>query len=200
MYKFMNWKRKLLHPGADGGAPTDPPADPKPPEGDTPPADGDAGDNDPPADPKAEAQKMADAIVAKKMKGMPSKEDLAAFKEWKESQKTPEQKESEEVQRLRQEAQEAAAKVMAYERKDSVIGSGVSPTYADFVAFEVGKLVTDDTDFAAALAGYVKANPQFKGQPAPQRTQLPHGGSVDQMDEVEKAFYAINPDLKATGG
>ena len=37
---------------------------------------------------EAKAQKIADAMVAKKMKGMPTKEELKAFKDWQESQKT----------------------------------------------------------------------------------------------------------------
>ena len=44
---------------------------------------------------KAEAQKIADAMLAKKMKGMPTKEELKEFKDWQESQKTAEQKQAE---------------------------------------------------------------------------------------------------------
>lgn len=195
MYKLRNWR--MYHPTSDAGGATDAPApNSTVADVDAPPADM---QSDPPnaADNvNATAEKMANAIVAKKLKGMPSKEELTAFRAWQESQKTPEQKESEEITRLRNEAAENAAKVQAYERKDAVLVAGVSPAYAEYVAFEAGKLVTDGTDFKTALGSFIKANPQFKGQPTPQNTQLPLGGSARQMDGVEKAFLKLNPDLK----
>ena len=39
-------------------------------------------------DVKSEAQKIADAMVAKKLKNMPSKEELAEYRKWKDEQKT----------------------------------------------------------------------------------------------------------------
>lgn len=148
---------------------------------------------------QAEAQKMADAIVAKKLKsmGMPSKEDAAAFKEWLEKQKTPEQKESEELARLKREAEEYKAKATAYENEKAVIGAGVPAEFAEFVAYKVGQKVTEDTDFDTALKAFVKDNPQYKGQTAPRKTGLSlGGGSGEQLDDVEKAFFSRNPDLK----
>lgn len=160
----------------------DPPADP-------PPADPPA---EPSVDPQAEAQKIADAIVAKKLKGMPSKEELKAFREWQEQQKSPEQKENEELAKVKREAEEYKAKAQAYEHERAVIKAGVAPEYAEFIAFAVGKQLDDDTDFDVALTAYLKENPQYKGPPAPAKTGLPHGkGSTETTlaDEIRGQMY-----------
>lgn len=157
-----------------------------------------AGAQQQPAD-DAEVQRRADAIVAKKLKGMPSKEEVKAFREWQESQKTPEQKESEALRTAQGEAAQLKTQLEQFQRRDSVIDAGVPAQYAKFVAFEAGQMVTDEVDFEAALAGYLKRNPQYKGEAGrpPVTTQLPQGGNAGgQMSDVERAFYSRNPNLK----
>lgn len=175
----------------------EPPADPAPqktdPPSDPPPAN-------PPADPspdlQAEAQKIADAMVAKKLKGMPTKEELKAFRDWQEQQKTPEQKENEELARVKREAEEYKSKAQTYERERAVIKSGVAPEFAEYVAFAAGKRVDDNIDFDTALAAYLKENSQYKGEAPPVRTGLPQGPGAKALDGVEAAFYERNPELK----
>lgn len=165
--------------------PADPPAD-SPPASDPPPAE-------PDKDLQAEAQKIADAIVAKKLKGMPSKEDLKAFREWQEQQKTPEQKEeSEELAKAKREAEKYKAQAQAYERERAAVKAGVSPEYAEFVAFAAGRQVDDDTDFDTALAAYLKENPQYKGSAAPTKTGMSQGKSGTEAslaDEIRGQMY-----------
>lgn len=48
-------------------------------------------------------------------------------------------------------------------RVQSVLGKKVNPQYAEFVAYEAGKLVSDTVDFDKALDGYLVKNPAYKG-------------------------------------
>lgn len=182
MYMYKNPKNLFLRAPEDGGATgTDPAA--------TPPG---APAGDPAADVAAQAQKMADAIVAKKLQGMPTKEELAAFKAWQAQQKPPEDpaaKAQAEVAKLQE-------KVAAYERKEQVASAGVNPAYAEFVAFEAGKGVTDGVDFSAALKTYLEKNPQYKAAAKPAAWGMPQGGVPVSQDGVEAAFAKLNPGLK----
>ncbi len=101
-----------------------------------------------------EAQKMADAIVAKKLKGMPSKEEIKAFNEWKESQKTEEQKKADaEAENTRKEKELSDTK-----KELAVYKAGVSADEADFVVFKVSKM---DGDFEENLENFLKDNPKY---------------------------------------
>ena len=104
---------------------------------------------------KAEAQKMADAIVAKKLKGMPSKEELAKYKEWQESQKTAEQKKAEQEERYRQiEAENTSLK-----REREILNKGVKSKDVDYVLFKVNKM--EGEDFAENLDKFLSENPEY---------------------------------------
>ena len=105
-------------------------------------------------DVKAEAQKIADAMVAKKMKGMPSKEELKAFKDWQESQKTAEQK------RVEKEAeyQKTLNELNTLKQTNAVLSAGVNKDDADYVLFKVSKM---EGEFDENLAKFLKDNPKY---------------------------------------
>ncbi len=103
----------------------------------------------------SEAQKRADAQVAKKLKGMPSKEELAKFKEWQESQKTEAERQADEQKRYA--AIEAENKNLKQEK--TVIGKGVKPADAEYVLFKVNKM--DGDDFDENLEKFLSENPKF---------------------------------------
>ena len=189
MYMYKNLKNLFLRAPEDGGAAA--PAGSAP---STTPAATPAGApaSEPTADVAAQAQQIADAIVAKKLKGMPTKEELAAFKAWQAQQKPPEDpaaKAQAEVAKLQE-------KVAAYERKEQVASAGVNPAYAEFVAFEAGKGVTDGVDFSTALKAYLEKNPQYKVASKPAAWGMPQGGAAGAPDGVEAAFAKLNPGLK----
>lgn len=117
---------------------------------------------------KEDAVKMANGMLARKLKGMPSKDELAEFKAWKASRMTETEKQAEQDQAKIQQAQEQEklmAELESYRRKDQALSSGVQAKYAGYVAYEVGKLVTEDTDFETALASFMKAHPEYGQQP-----------------------------------
>lgn len=108
-------------------------------------------------DVKAEAQKIADAMVAKKMKGMPSKEELKAFKDWQESQKTAEQKQAEKDA----EYQKTLNELNTLKQTNVVLSAGVNRDDADYVLFKVGKM---EGEFEENLAKFLKDNPKYLKQ------------------------------------
>lgn len=111
-------------------------------------------ENEGSANVKTEAQKMADAIVAKKLKGMPTKEELKAFHEWQDSQKTEAEKQVEketELQTLKAEKQNV-------ERENIVLKKGVNLDEAEFVVYKVSKM---DGDFEDNLETFLKENPKY---------------------------------------
>lgn len=101
-----------------------------------------------------EAQKMADAIVAKKLKGMPTKEELKAYNDWKESQKSAEQKNAEKEQ----EVAKTASELSEAKKELAVYKAGVNAEEADFVLFKVSKM---DGDFEDNLEQFLKDNPKY---------------------------------------
>lgn len=105
-------------------------------------------------DVKAEAQKIADAMVAKKMKGMPSKEELKAFKDWQESQKTVEQKQAEKDA----EYQKTLNELNTLKQTNAILEAGVNKDDVDYVLFKVGKM---EGEFDENLAKFLKDNPKY---------------------------------------
>ena len=108
-------------------------------------------------DVKAEAQKIADAMVAKKMKGMPSKEELKAFKDWQESQKTAEQKQAEKDAEYRKTLDE----LNTLKQTNAVLSAGVNKDDADYVLFKVSKM---EGEFEENLAKFLNDNPKYLKQ------------------------------------
>lgn len=108
-------------------------------------------------DVKAEAQKIADAMLAKKMKSMPTKEELKAFKDWQESQKTVEQKQAEKEA----EYQKTLNELNTLKQTNAVLEAGVNKDDADYVLFKVSKM---EGDFDENLAKFLKDNPKYLKQ------------------------------------
>ena len=109
-------------------------------------------------DVKAEAQKIADAMLAKKMKSMPTKEELKAFKDWQESQKTVEQKQAEKEA----EYQKTLNELKTLKQTNAVLEAGVNKDDADYVLFKVSKM--EGEDFEENLAKFLKDNPKYLKQ------------------------------------
>lgn len=96
-------------------------------------------------------------MVAKKMKGMPSKEELKAFKDWQETQKTAEQKQSEKETKY----QETLSKNESLAQENQVLKANVNIDDVDYVLFKVSKM---EGDFEENLAEFLKDNPKYLRQ------------------------------------
>ena len=103
---------------------------------------------------KTFTQEEVNAMLAKEKKKMPSKEDLKAFNEWKESQKTETEKQLEKDKKI-----ETLEKQLAYaENKSVVANAGVDSKFQKFVLSEVSEM---EGEFEDNLKDYLKENPQF---------------------------------------
>ena len=103
---------------------------------------------------KTFTQEEVNAMLAKEKKKMPSKEDMKAFNEWKESQKTEEDKKNE----ILLENETLKKQLIIAENKSVVANAGVDSKFQKFVLSEVSEM---EGDFEDNLKDYLKENPQF---------------------------------------
>lgn len=102
--------------------------------------------------------------VARKTKNNPSKEELEEFKNWKESQKTDEEK-----KRERDEELEKLLKENKFlKNSNAVANAGIDKRFSKFIISEVSEI---DGDFEENLANYLKENPQFLEKQEPKKTE-----------------------------
>ena len=140
---------------------------------------------------KTFTQEEVNAMLAKEKNKMPSKEDLKAFNEWKESQKTETEKSLEKDKKI-----ETLEKQLAYaENKSVVANAGVDAKFQKFVLSEVSEL---EGDFEDNLKDYLKENPQFLIS----KVETPKSNGVatqkisdDAEDGVTAILKAKHPDL-----
>ena len=135
-------------------------------------------------DVKAEAQKIADAMVAKKIKGMPSKEELKAFKDWQESQKTAEQKQAEKDAEYRKTLDE----LNTLKQTNAVLSAGVNKDDADYVLFKVSKM---EGEFDENLAKFLKDNPKYLKQELEQTEPKATGAPVRTISSKNDGVLGI---------
>ena len=140
---------------------------------------------------KTFTQEEVNAMLAKEKKKMPSKEDMKAFNEWKESQKTEEDKKNEILLE-----NETLKKQLAYaENKSVVANAGVDSKFQKFVLSEVSEM---EGEFEDNLKDYLKENPQFLIS----KVETPKSNGVatqkisdDAEDGVTAILKAKHPDL-----
>lgn len=138
------------------------------------------------------AQKMADAMVAKKMKGMPTKEELKSFKEWQDSQKSEEQKKQEDIL----ERQKLETEIESLKREKEVLKKGIKEEDIDYVLFKLSKL---DGDFEDNLNTFLKENPKFmsSAEQGSISTGIPtQRKAINENLGFETILKERNPDLK----
>lgn len=103
---------------------------------------------------QAEVDAMIGKRLAKAMKGMPSEDELSAYRSWKESQQT-EQEKWNDLTRERDESRAALTSAQAeleqLKREKYVLSKGLSGEEAEFIAFKAGKMVDDKTTFEQAV-------------------------------------------------
>ena len=102
-----------------------------------------------------ELNKIVQERLDKEKKKMPSKEDLKAFKDWKESQKTAEQKQAEKEA----EYQRTLNELNILKQTNAVLEAGVNKDDADYVLFKVSKM---EGEFEENLTKFLKDNPKYK--------------------------------------
>ena len=147
-------------------------------------------------DNKTFSQDDVDKLIGERLKRerskMPAKEELEAYKEWKKSQQTEQEKLAEE----RKEFESARQELARLKNEKEVLKSGVDSSFSDYVTFEVGKM---EGDFAENLGEFIKNNPQYaKGGTT---TQTPtnaggqkiknEGGTADYSKMSDADYYKM---------
>ena len=90
-----------------------------------------------------------------KTKGIPSKEELKAYNEWKESQKTQQDKYDELVKK----DGEKDTTISNLQKENEILKSGVTDSDdVEFILYKVGKM---EGDFSENLKQYLADNPKY---------------------------------------
>ena len=130
---------------------------------------------------KTFTQSELNAAIAKERQSLPSADELKAFNDWKESQKTEQEKISEKI-KLAQEAQTAAEqKALVLEAKLTAVSKGVKPEAVDDVIALAKNKVSDTVTLEQAIDGVIAKYPHFSGSAAekPATTGIPTPNNAD---------------------
>lgn len=119
---------------------------------------------------KTFTQEQVNEMIKTRLRNVPSKEELDAFKSWKESQKT----EQDKMNDLQTNNNSLANEVKQLKAMLEINESNVKKEFSKFVTSEVMNLVNDSTDFKTALANYKKDNPQYFGETIVKKVQTSH--------------------------
>lgn len=158
--------------------------------------------NPAPAPEKTFTQADVDTIVARRLakaqKGMPDEAELTAFRAWKESQQT-EQQRWEALTKERDDARNdltaALGKVEQYERERLLLAKGIPAEDVDYYAFKAGKLVSDTKTFEQAAEEVINARkPQANNESVRIDFGAPLNGGAPTMTVDE--IMAVQDDAK----
>lgn len=111
-----------------------------------------------PAPAKTFTQEEVDAMIgkrlAKAMKGIPSEEELSAYRTWKDGQQTEQQRQAQrerDFNKAQSDLAAAQSELEQVKREKYVLSKGLTGDEAEFVAFKAAKLVDDKTTFEKAV-------------------------------------------------
>ena len=111
-----------------------------------------------PSPAKTFTQEEVDAMIgkrlAKAMKGIPSEEEITAYRTWKDSQQTEQERQAKQAKDLadsKDALTASQAEVEQLKRDKYVLGKGLTGEDAEFIAFKALKMVDDKTTFEQAV-------------------------------------------------
>lgn len=158
--KFNKYKRMLLEAdaGASGGSDTSTT------ETDTTVDDSNTEQKEEKTYTQDDVNKMIKDRLARERKSQPSKEDLEAFNNWKESRKTDEEKRNEALKNAETKVKEAEERASNLEAKVSCLSKGVNANSVDDVVILAKSMVSDDITIDQAIEKVLEKYPSFKTQ------------------------------------
>jgi len=129
--------------------------------------------------------------LAKAQKGIPSKEELTKYNEWKESQKTQQDKYDELVKK----ENENLSTISNLQKENLVLKSGITDAdEVEFICYKVGKMVGD---FEENLKEYLADNPKFAKKQETKATGVEtKTNTVAKEDGVLAILKAKHPDVE----
>lgn len=128
---------------------------------------------------KTFTQSEVNDLISKRLdrerKKYPNDEELTAFRAWKESQQTEKERWDNltaERDTARTALDAANAELEQYRREKFLLSKGVSAEDVDYIAFKVGKLVNDTTDFETAADAWLKEHAPKEPDPPAGRIRV----------------------------
>ena len=107
---------------------------------------------------KTFTQEEVDAMIgkrlAKAMKGIPSEEEITAYRTWKDGQQTEQERQAKRDKELadsKSALTAAQAEIEQMKRDKYVLSKGLTGEDAEFIAFKALKMVDDKTTFEQAV-------------------------------------------------
>lgn len=135
-----------------------------------------------------EVNALIESRLARAKKQMPAKEELEAFKQWKESQKS----EAEKNAQREQEYQQILTEKETIRRENIVLKSGVNHDDADYIMFKVSKF---SGDFEDNLKTFLAENPKYTARSAGSintgviTTKIPQNQAEDGVTAILRKKY-----------
>lgn len=147
---------------------------------------------------QAEVDALISKRVARATRGMPSSEELEAFRTWQSNQQTDAEKITKltgERDTAQSELSTAKEKLEQYERERFLVKNGVPAEDVDYYAFKIGKLVTDDKPFEEAAEEFLKEHNAPSKARVDTSASLNGGGKSpaspnEQMNNIIRNFRA----------
>ena len=142
---------------------------------------------------KTFTQDEVNAIVkerlAKAQKGIPSKEELTKYNEWKESQKTQQDKYDELVKN----DAEKDSTISNLKKENLVLKSGITDSdEIEFIVYKIGKM---DGDFEDNLKQYLADNPKYIRKESKATGVQSNNSTVAKESGVSAILKAKHPEL-----
>ena len=128
--------------------------------------------------------------LAKAQKGIPSKEELAKYNEWKESQ----QSQQEKYDNLVKNSNEKDNTISTLEKENAVLKAGITDQdEIEFICYKVGKM---DGDFKENLTQYLADNPKYTKKQETKATGVEtKSQTVPQESGVTAILKAKHPEF-----
>ena len=144
---------------------------------------------------KTFTQKELDDIVKQRLdrakKDMPSKDELKAFREWKDSQKTAEEKAAEQLAEVTAARDTAEREKSRLEIKVSCLAKGVPADAADDVIALAERFIDDDTTIEKAVEKVLEKYPSFRSAVKAPGITTGVKTTVSEKSPVSGGFFDI---------
>ena len=144
---------------------------------------------------KTFTQKELDEIVKQRLdrakKDMPSKDELKAFREWKDSQKTAEEKAAEQLAEVAAARDSAEREKSRLEIKVSCLSKGVDVDAVDDVIALAERFIDDDTTIEKAVEKVLEKYPSFRSAVKAPGITTGVKTTVSEKSPVNSGFFDI---------
>lgn len=130
-----------------------------------------------------EVNRMIKDRVAREKKGQLSKEELKAYQEWKESQKTEAQKQSEALTNAEKAKQYAEERANTLEAKVTCLSKGVLADSVDDVVILAKAMVSEEVTMDQAVDKVLEKYPSFKGVQQEENKGFKIGAGAEKQKE-----------------